>query len=68
MIGAITLISTLGWLFSARKWFKGPQRLISEEDIAALESEYEAAHGGEHILHDKVAEDYSVMQGVGSKA
>lgn len=36
MIGGITLISTIGWLFprwGGRHWFKGPQKTITEDEI-----------------------------------
>lgn len=68
MIGAVTLISTIGWVVSARKWFKGPQRLVSEEEAAELERQYRELHGGEHMPHDKVEFDHSVMEGLGAKA
>ena len=36
MIGSITLISTVGWIFpkwGGMHWFKGPQRTISEREV-----------------------------------
>jgi hypothetical protein len=68
MIGGITLICGLGWIFSGRKWFKGPQRLISEADAAAMEEQYEAEHGGQHMPRDKLEFDNYAMEGLGSKA
>ena len=68
MIGGITLISVLGWLISGRKWFKGPQRLVSEEDAAAMEQAYAAEHSGAHMPHDKLEYDNYAMEGLGSKA
>jgi amino acid transporter len=39
MIGGISIISVVGWVMpfglGGRYWFKGPQRTISEEDVAA---------------------------------
>ncbi|KAE9365517.1 amino acid or gaba permease [Stipitochalara longipes BDJ] len=39
MIGGISLVSLLGWVlpfgYGGMSWFKGPQRTISEEDVAA---------------------------------
>lgn len=68
MIGGITLICGLGWIFSGRKWFKGPQRLISEAEAQALEDAFEAANGGKHMPHDKLEYDNYAMEGLGSKA
>lgn len=37
MIGAITLISLVGWVFpfglGGKYWFKGPQTTITDEDV-----------------------------------
>ncbi|KAI9034204.1 amino acid or gaba permease [Hyaloraphidium curvatum] len=63
MIGGITLISSLGWIFSGRKWFKGPQRLISEAEAEAMEEAYAATHGGEHMPHDKLEYDNYALEG-----
>ncbi|TVY59361.1 Thiamine transporter thi9 [Lachnellula cervina] len=47
MIGGISIISFLGWVFpfglGGKYWFKGPQRTISEEDVneARVIGEYE---------------------------
>ncbi|KAI9000136.1 amino acid or gaba permease [Hyaloraphidium curvatum] len=68
MIGGISLISGLGWIFSGRKWFKGPQRLISEAEAEAMENAYSSTHGGAHMPHDKLEYDSYAMEGVGSKA
>jgi len=39
MIGGISLVSLVGWMapfgYGGRHWFRGPQRTISEEDVAA---------------------------------
>jgi hypothetical protein len=39
MIGGISLVSLVGWVapfgYGGRHWFTGPQRTISEEDVAA---------------------------------
>jgi hypothetical protein len=37
MIGGISIISLVGWVFpfglGGKHWFKGPQRTISEEEV-----------------------------------
>jgi hypothetical protein len=38
MIGGISIISLVGWVlpfgYGGRSWFKGPQRTITEEEVA----------------------------------
>ncbi|KXS16078.1 APC amino acid permease [Gonapodya prolifera JEL478] len=37
LIGGVTVVAGSGWLFSARKWFKGPVPYISEEEVKIME-------------------------------
>ncbi|KXS12440.1 amino acid transporter [Gonapodya prolifera JEL478] len=37
MVGFVTLVSAFGWIVSARTWFKGPQRLVSESEAEEME-------------------------------
>ncbi|KAJ3319768.1 hypothetical protein HDU93_003651, partial [Gonapodya sp. JEL0774] len=39
MVGFIVTFTTLYWVLSARKWFKGPIIHVTEEEIAALEKD-----------------------------
>lgn len=68
MIGFITLLAFISWFAWGRKWFTGPQRLVSHEEAEAMEKRYREIHGGEPMPHDKLKEDHDVMEGVGAKA
>jgi hypothetical protein len=52
MIGGISIISLVGWVvpwgYGGRAWFKGPQRTITEEEVA------DARVVGEGIDSEKV--------------
>ena len=43
--GGPMLLVTLWWLVSARKWFKGPVRMGSEEELERYEAELEKKTG-----------------------
>ncbi len=40
-VGVVVLLSGGGWMFSARKWFKGPKVQGTAEELAAIERELE---------------------------
>ncbi len=44
-LGAVFVAITIWYLLSARKWFKGPIREGTEEELAAMEGELEKATG-----------------------
>jgi hypothetical protein len=37
LIGAVFIFSSASWVFSARKWFKGPVSNVTEEYMVAVE-------------------------------
>lgn len=42
-VGAVLLAAGIWWILSARKWFKGPVREGSEEELARIEAGFETA-------------------------
>jgi amino acid transporter len=41
-VGGVMLVTGIWWAASARKWFKGPIRVGSEEELAEIEAGYDA--------------------------
>lgn len=46
MIVAVIAYASLSWIFSARKWFKGPIQHVSDEELEAMEIDAKTAVGG----------------------
>jgi uncharacterized membrane protein len=45
-VGGALLLFGGWWVLSARKWFKGPVRQGTEEELARIEAEYEVVKPG----------------------
>lgn len=43
MVAFVVAFAGIYWLVSARKWYKGPQILVSEDEIMAMEAAADAA-------------------------
>ncbi|KXS17233.1 APC amino acid permease [Gonapodya prolifera JEL478] len=49
MIVGITLLTSLAWIFSAKKWFNGPIPRVSEDEIVMMEESIAAAKAAQVI-------------------
>ncbi len=45
LVGGALLLFGGWWVLSARKWFKGPIRMGTEEELERIEKQYEARPG-----------------------
>jgi hypothetical protein len=45
-IGGFVIVFGGWWAISAKKWFKGPVRMGTEEELEALEAQQEGVFGG----------------------
>lgn len=56
MIAAVIFFAAGYWLFSARKWYHGPVKRISDEELQALEAEAKSQQIGESAVRSPNAE------------